>query len=381
MNLDKNCLASVSTSNYMSNVKILFLGISLYICSLGLFSSHVYLLWGIVYYLMNRFKILPDSLSICCLCIWALSFINQIVGFLNGYIPQSFLEFLPYSFLILVTIQLAKNIDERVLLVFVCCLIVDVFVGIYQKMNGIVSFYDVSQELVEGDDMLYNTKVFGLSTNSSGFAANVFLALMIYQCYDFNKKISPYFFYPVIIIGLLLSFNRSVLLGTAVFVLIELIYSKKKGGVLVLLFLGTSVLLYFILQDDLMELIMKQFLRGHEDIASAGFSEREIIYPFFVDFISNHLWLGNHSYKLLIDMGDGRILHAHNSYLQTLATNGIIISLFYCYLIFHKMTFKNMKFIFPFLIISITQTFILWGISLNDLIFYGILLSDYRRRI
>lgn len=363
----------------MSNVKILFLGISLYICSLGLFSSHVYLLWGIVYYLINRFKILPDSLSICCLCIGALSFINQTVGFLNGYIPQSFLEYLPYSFLILVTIQLAKNIDERVLLVFVCCLIVDVFVGIYQKMNGIVSFYDVSKELVEGNGMLYNTRVFGLSTNSSGFAAKVFLALMIYQYFDFNKKISPYFFYPVVIIGLLLSFNRSVILGTVAFSLITLLQNKKKRGMAILLFLGVLVLLYLIFQDDLVELIMKQFLRGHEDIASAGFSEREIIYPYFVDFISNHLWLGNHSYKLLIDMGDGRILHAHNSYLQTLATNGIIISLFYCYLIFHKMTFKNMKFILPFLIISITQTFILWGISLADLVFYAILLSDNRK--
>lgn len=365
----------------MSNIKILFFGISLYICSLGLFSSHFFFLWCVIYYLLDRFKIVLDSLSICCLCIWVLSFINQTVGFLNGYIPQSFLEFLPYSFLILVTIQLAKNIDERVFLVFVCCLVVDVFVGIYQKMNGIVSFYDISKELVEGDEMLYNTKVFGLSTNSSGFSANVFLALMMYQCYDFKRKISPYFFYSVIIIGLLLSFNRSVMLGTTAFSLITLLQNRKKKGMAILLFLGVPVLLYLIFQDDLVELIMKQFLRGHEDIASAGFSEREIIFPYFVDFISNHLWLGNNSYKFLIDMGDGRILHAHNSYLQTLATNGIIISIFYCYLIFHKMTFKNMKFIFPFLIISITQTFILWGISLNDLIFYGILLSDYRRRI
>lgn len=380
MSLDKDSLVSASMDNCISNVKVLFLGISLYICSLGFFSSHVYLLWGIVYYLINRFKILPDSLSICCLCILVLSFINQTIGFLNGYIPQSFLEFLPYSFLILVTIQLAKNTDERVLLVFVCCLIVEVFVGIYQKMNGIVSFYDISKELVEGDGMLYNTKVFGLSTNSSGFAAKVFLALMIYQYYDFNKKISPYFFYSVIIIGLLLSFNRSVILGAATFSFITLLQNKKKRRMAILLFLGVPVLLYLIFQDDLVELVMKQFLRGHEDIASAGFSEREIIFPYFVDFISNHLWLGNNSYKLLIDMGDGRILHAHNSYLQTLATNGIIISLLYCYLIFHKMTLKNMKFILPFLIISITQTFILWGISLADLVLYAILLSDNRKK-
>lgn len=381
MGLDRGYLVPVSMNNSINNVKVLFLGISLYICALGLFSSHFFLLWGVIYYLVDRFKIVLDSLSICCLCIFVLSFINQTIGFLNGYIPQSFLEFLPYSFLILVTIQLAKNIDERVYLIFVYCLIVDIFVGIYQKMNGIVSFYDISQVLVEGDDMLYNTKVYGLSTNSSGFSEKVFLVLMVYQHYDFNKKISPYFFYPIIIVGLLLSFNRSALLGAIVFAFIALVQSKKTTKLLIMLFLGSVILLFFIVKYDLTEVVVKQFLRGHEDIASAGFSEREIIYPYFVDFISNHLWLGNNSYKLLIDMGDGRILHAHNSYLQTLATNGLIVFLFYCYLIFHKLTLKNIKIIFPFLIFSIFQTFILWGISLGDLILYSILLSNYKRRI
>lgn len=380
MNSYKYKSSSVTTSNCVFNFKIIFLGVSLYICSLGIVSSHFIFLWGVIYYLLDRFEITNDSFSACCIFIFILSFINQGIGFLHGYVPKSFLEFLPYSFLIIVTIQLAKNIDERVFFVFILCVVVEVFVGIYQRMNGIVSFYDVSKELLEGD-MLYNTKVFGLSTNSSGFSAKVFLALIVYQFYGFHKKISPYFFYSVVTIGLLLSFNRSVILGSITFVFISLIQSRKKSETIIILLLGTIVLLYLNFKYDLIEMITKQFLRGHDDIATAGFSEREIIYPYYVDFIKNHLWLGNNSYKLLIDMGDGRILHAHNSYLQTLSTNGLIITLFYCYFLFQNVTFKNIKFVLPFLIISITQSFILWGISLSDLVLYSILLSDFRKRV
>jgi O-antigen ligase len=130
------------------------------------------------------------------------------------------------------------------------------------------------------------------------------------------------------------------------------------------------MVIVFIIISNL-DLLINQFTRGYGHVELTG---RDIIWGIYSDYIKNHFLLGNNSQKYFINM-DGNTYHAHNSYLQLLATNGFIISLFYFILIIINIKKNNFPYIFPVLLFALTQYVIFWGISLEDVFFLYFLLS------
>ena len=121
--------------------------------------------------------------------------------------------------------------------------------------------------------------------------------------------------------------------------------------------------------------ISKQFLRGNSDYSNITYvlSERDIIYIYFIDKIVSNPLQGNYSQKLLYTTPDGRILHAHNSYLQTAANHGLVIFAFFLIFIIILFRRKEKVFTIPFFISGILQYSIFWGASVADVFFYNLI--------
>lgn len=344
-------------------------GISLYVCLTGLFSSHFLFLWLILYVVTSRdrFCFTLDANLRILLIICILSTINQTVHI--GYVQTDFdIQYiLPYSFLILFTFCVSKLLPRNIFYVFVLCCIIDILTGCCQRFLGVKTFYDLSwlEEVEIGtSDVLYNLKVFGLNTNSSGFAFKIFLSILCFKWFNFSEFINKYLFWTLAIIGLLISFNRTIIVASAIFIFM---ISDKWTRIIIISAISASFV-YF--ADD----ILMQLFRGQSSLTTGNaLSERDIVYGYYYDFIKDNLFFGNGSMKLLIDMGGGRELHAHNSYLQTFANNGIIIFTLYMILIFRNMNRRNYKYILPILVASILQTVIFWGVSIGDIMLYKML--------
>ena len=117
------------------------------------------------------------------------------------------------------------------------------------------------------------------------------------------------------------------------------------------------------------EQIVNQFTRGTKEINLSG---RDEIWLKFINFISSHFWFGNGSNKVYVDYYTHPI-HAHNSFLQILANNGIIIFLMFLLLIFTNLHSKNRIYIVSMILVSMFQYGIFWGISFMDILFMVIL--------
>ena len=67
------------------------------------------------------------------------------------------------------------------------------------------------------------------------------------------------------------------------------------------------------------------------------------------------------------------MIHAHNSFLQVIANNGILLGGFLIVLTLAKLNKKNIVYIVPLLVYSLTQYGIFWGTSLTDVVFFALL--------
>jgi len=111
--------------------------------------------------------------------------------------------------------------------------------------------------------------------------------------------------------------------------------------------------------------LISQLTRNTGKIELTG---REYLWADFYLFIQDHLVYGNNSVKLWLDG-----YHAHNSYIEVIATNGIFISLLYFVLIYRNIRKSNWVYVIPIMVFSLTQYGFFWGISLMDILFYVIL--------
>ena len=84
-------------------------------------------------------------------------------------------------------------------------------------------------------------------------------------------------------------------------------------------------------------------------------------------------WFGNMSVKLWYNH-EGTLFHAHNSFVETLASNGIFIFLLYMFFVLKNLNRYNAKFVMPILVLSVLQYGIFWGISFLDIVFQYFLL-------
>ena len=300
-----------------------------------------------------------------------LSFLNEIIYIFFVGAPHSFIELIPYSLFIFLTMWAARIVDEKVLRWMLWFTLIDVGSAIVQRIIGVNTFLPESMSDVAemGGDLLYDLKVNGLNTNSSGLGYKAFLALLIYERFPRCRFCGKFLWYFICLLGIILAFNRTMLIATVVYFGFKLLQSKNR----VLVFPLVVLLLFYVLSDpDTAEFIVTQITRGGGSLSEGNaMSGREEVYAHYIQYCKDHFFLGNGSFKYYL--GEG--LHAHNSFLQTMATNGIVITTLYVIMLLSTIKKQNVIFIIPFLVSAMTQSFILWGASYNDFIMYCLMLK------
>jgi hypothetical protein len=255
--------------------------------------------------------------------------------------------------------------------IFVALVCLEVLVGFVEAYLGIRSVIPGSWEpttMMGESPYLYGNRVFGLGTNSSTFAVRVLCALILlglhWQEGIFRGR--DYFAALLLVSSFAVNFSRAALMAAALSVAITLWHRSPRlfWGVTVCAAAGTA---FFWKQ------VWEQLNRGQEWL---DLSARDWIASTYLDFIAEHPTFGNFGVKYYVaTQGEGAeplIYHAHNSYLQVAATNGVPFLLLLLIIIsfapWHRIVIA-----FPLLAYSLLQYGIFWGASVYDQLFWAAL--------
>ena len=299
-----------------------------------------------------------------------------IFSLLNRWIHwdsmSGYLELFPYFILLIPTYVIASGFRKKDAQVLVLLVAIESVVVIIESYFN-VSTFDHSlmgfREFEEGASA-YFQRPLGISSSSSHIASKLFLSWLMIDFFKFKNKLW-WVVKGLLLAAIVLTFNRSVLLSIGIFVMLyyavsflKLRYKKENAVVgLVAIIVGfIGVVAVTILKGQ--ELI-NQITRNTGKVELTG---REYLWADFYLFIQDHLIFGNNSIKLWLDG-----YHAHNAYIEVIATNGVFIALLYFTLIFRNMKRSNWVYVVPILVFGMTQYGFFWGISLMDILFYVIL--------
>lgn len=325
----------------------------------------------------------------------------------------------------------------KYLLYLICIEIVFCFIEYLFNVRTFFIEIEISN-IITNKNVLYDIHVYGLSVNSSVIALKILTGVMIVEFVKLPSYLKL-ILRAILMIGIILTFNRAVILSVFFFWFLLALKDLIKNGVsghLAKKVLVTFFIFFIVFKFFSNESLYYQFTRGEstenvaisnpvihkkrikklkepcsiakiekiKDIGSFqkdgkfvhnGFltslfisnlpnintSGRTLIWLNYFDFIDHHLLFGNGSDKYLIrnvisDTNEVTVMHAHNSYLEQLATHGLILTLFF-FVILYLMWKKNNKIILiTILFYSIFQYGIFWGYSYLDLLFMLFLISD-----
>lgn len=303
--------------------------------------------------------------------------IGGLVNFLVHTANQTSNE-LPYFLAMPLSILIAYAMRKQDLRIFLFLLCIEVGVGAYELVNGIQTvFPGVTGEAINLDeDLLYYRTVFGLSVGSNSFAFKLLFGMicvdLLYRDWTYKSVLLK----MVLLMGLVMSFNRTTIIAYCVY---QVVYFcvwpnrlpfRKEYRVYILLLLALLVGgIIFKFREEISSALFEQFTRGRGEFDLSG---RPLIWSEFLTFIDAHLWFGNGSFRVLVPYYSGMI-HAHNSFLQVIANNGILLGGLLIILTLSKLNKKNFVYILPLLVYSLTQYGIFWGTSLVDVVYFALL--------
>jgi len=356
---------------------------------------HFFYLLTVLYLVLKKYKLKSDSnLYIICLIVF-LTLFNRIL-FIDNHIfvneKENILHlFLPGSIFLVVMYYIAMNLTRKDINILLYLITFESIIVIIEFKLGMTTFFtnlDRYKDIQELDNgLLYSFRPMGLSENSSIVAVKIFLGFLLLH---YNKQYLNYYIKSIILVvltvALVMTFNRTALISVGVFYLLVFIkfyiLPSKKSKILFYKFLVFTILVvgFIYIYIYFFNIILLQFDRGGTSDILTG---RGAIWYSFYFFIQDHFLFGNGSYKLYLPFfhGDWTFAHAHNSYLEILATHGIIITVLYIYLILRNINRNNIIYIIPMLVFSLTQYFIGWNISLQDIILFYFLIKIKKRDI
>lgn len=264
----------------------------------------------------------------------------------------------------------------------------EILVGVGQKLLG-VSSIDLQPQM-ENSTLWYNCRVDGLSASSSVFGLKIFLSFLVLTVTPFSQKWKIFFGW-CLLVGVWITFNRSVVIAIFVFGCVLMMRDIFKyrlkfrdwDNSLPILFIFSFLILVFSLSvfqgtnqlnrgglkedfnygnasaKDSLNLTFDDFpmtcdqmqayplvQQNELDTSALSFqwmksmtdgintSGRNLIWLNYFQFIEGHFHFGNGSQKLWMRSVNANkmkisVMHAHNSWLQLLATNGFWISIMY----------------------------------------------------
>lgn len=283
-------------------------------------------------------------------------------------------RYMPYTFLIAGTFYFSKLLNENSLKVLFYLLIMEIIVGIMEYLLGIP--YIFVPGIINGEteygsnDLLYFNRVYGLSSSISVFAQKVLVSLLLLHYLKF-KRIFFRIFFVIIVLGFLVSFNRTAIVSAISFLAIYYIRVLNRKAIVIYFLASVPVVLVVM---KYWENILYQFFRGKEDL---DYSSRDNIFEYYVNFIVNNPVFGNYCQKLWYSPDSSQRFHAHNTYLQTISSLGLLVTLFlFLLIVVLILKKKSLLFVFPFLVYSLFQYGFFWGVSFLDVIFFTFLLNE-----
>ena len=278
-------------------------------------------------------------------------------------------EVVPYTILLGLTYFIAVSLNAKDIRILLILGAAETGVLLYELVQGFTTVFTNHPEYayIGNSEYLYYMRVFGLSENSSVVANKLFVVLILADYFKLKSRWDQVL-KIVVLLGILLTFNRTVILVVAFFGLLKgikwLIKGswKKQEAYLGFGLIGLGFILSMIVLYVYGDAIMEQFTRGQGQLELSG---RGSIWSDFTAFIKENSLFGNGSHKLYIR----EKYHAHNSYLQVIATHGLLIFILYLLLILFGLTWQNIIFVAPLLLYSVTQYGLFWGISMMDIAF------------
>ncbi|MFZ9029078.1 MAG: O-antigen ligase family protein [Crocinitomicaceae bacterium] len=301
-------------------------------------------------------------------------------------------------------------------------------VGLIEYLSGDRSFLlDLGDyDTITDYSLLYNSRVYGLSYNSSILGYKILIALILID-YLRLKAWKEWSLRILLVVGLIISFSRIAILVLILYWLIKLVAINRKviseqlfkkatiqfyGLMIFLTILFGNTLLYqssrgghaaeSVTQADGIEHAAVGCAEEHAipmrkaelDPAKQGWGDklmlqaegvqtsgRKLIWLNYINYIEQNLLFGNGSDKLMLRVwieskGKFKLMHAHNSFLMLISSYGVLIGglFFLFYLYFWKKI--NWIPVIAIVIYSMGNYGIFWGFSAMDLIFL-ILLSHH----
>jgi len=288
---------------------------------------------------------------------------NKYQDEVNGL--SSFLP-VPLSILACFFISKSKYINKNVFRFVALYISAEVFVGVVEYALGVSHFITPTGTNIDstfGDGgLLYYSRVFGLSSNSSVLALKC-VSLILISYWAFDRKYTKVIFSIIGICGLYITLNRSGIFAVILFYLLMYFRSFKVKYLFVSLVSVAVIATLIYLNFDS---IFNQLNRGKDTLDISG--RDEIIKRYFDFFLENPL-LGN-NYHVLRLLVLGRPYHSHNSFMHILAETGFLYFMILIWVIIKLINKHNYLFILPIMLYSMTQYGIFWGVSFLDIIFF-----------
>ncbi len=350
----------------------MFLALLIFLPSIIFFPHYLYAL-GIFY--------VPKRLRIDCnlLVLFAIFFLSLLNRILHLSYNTNEIAIFPYTLAYFITYFISKSINKATLKYILIFIFIETLVAILEFIFSTPTFFKefVSTKISQwySSGLLYYQRAFGLSNNSSELAYKIFVAFLILDLNIFSKKSFNFLLYIFFILGAIVTFNRSVIISLVFFYILKNINEIKyfilkfKIRLFVLLIIVIISIIFAIYFDS----IVTQFTRKISLLSD--FHKRFVVLDYFFQFISSHLFFGNGSYRLTL-FYNNLFYHAHNSFIQVLATHGLIIFILYIILILYNIQKSNYKYVLPFILLSLTQYGIFWGISILDIFFLYFLIFN-----
>lgn len=367
------------------------IGFFLFLLSIDLLPHYFFVLLILLVIYKNRHEIFYGKINkkdivivSLILCITLLSCINSLVHIKK---LDSLFNLFPYTSLMLGSFVIGKYIPQKDIKILIILVTFEATIGIFEFLMGINTIliwkeYFVNYKLENyGAGLFYFNTAFGISENSSSLAEKILMSILLIHYFKLFDKKRLIFLFPILILGLVFSFQRTSILVLVIFYVLvgisklwKFISAKRialklnlKLQIIIFFLIGISIISVYKSKD-----IYNQFARGNEKIELSG---REIIWPQFTNFIKENLWFGYYSQKFRIKYTEKSTAQAHNSFLQVLANHGVIIFMFFIVLIVFSIKSYNWIYITALLIYSLFQYALFWGISLIDVVFFIFILQ------
>ncbi|SJM89826.1 membrane hypothetical protein [Crenothrix polyspora] len=213
-----------------------------------------------------------------------------------------------------------------------------------------------------GEGIVYYNRVFGLSVNSSAYAFKVLVGFVILMAIksQLSRRVLLLCI-AILLVGFVTSFNRTAIVAAGIGFL--MFYCNNWRVLLASFTSGCVVCVYYLSS------LIDNFNRGKDGVDLSG---RDYIFNEFLTLFMQRPFLGNATRKVWLQI-DGNLYHAHNSYLEFMASNGIFISLLFFTGYYLLILRGRLLIALPLLVYSVFQYGLLWGLVFHDVVFFGLM--------